>query len=102
VDTLANKTQTQLANEVVGEVQFPGRDAWEQKLYGQAQRLLKFAQSYLDRTKKLDTITNPEERSAAIETANNFDWQVNVEQTAYTQIAADGSQQAKKFQKQPK
>jgi hypothetical protein len=50
----------------------------------------------LDRTKKLDTISDPAERSAAAETAKNIEWQLNVETTAYTQLAADGSQMAKK------
>jgi hypothetical protein len=102
IDNLANKTATQLAKEVVGDIQFPGRDDWEQKLYGQGQRVLKFARDYLDRVKNLDTITDPAERSTAIETAKNFEWQVNEEETAYTQISADGSQKAKELEKQPK
>jgi len=101
VGQFANKTATQLAYEVVGNIQFPGRDDWEQKLYGQGQRVLKFAQAYLDRVKKLDAITDPAERGTAIETAKNFEWQVNVEETAYTQISADGSQKAKELEKQP-
>jgi hypothetical protein len=102
IEKLTNKTQTQLANEVVGDIQFSGRDAWEQKLYAQGQRVLKFAQNYLDRTQKLDTITDPAERSAAIETAKNFEWQVNVKETTYNQISADGSQKAKGLDKQSK
>jgi hypothetical protein len=102
IDKLANKTQTRLASEVVGDIQFPGRDAWEQKLYAQAQRVLKFAQGYLDRSRKLDTIADPAERSAAIETAKNFEAQVNVEETVYTQISVDGSQKAKESETQPR
>jgi hypothetical protein len=101
IDKLANKTQTQLANEVVGDVQFSGRDAWEQQLYSQGQRVLKFAQSYLDRTKKIETIKDPEERNAAIETAKDFEWQANMEETEYTKISAAGSQKAKESEKQP-
>jgi hypothetical protein len=36
-ERFANKSQSQLANEAAGDVKFPDRDAWEQKLYGQAQ-----------------------------------------------------------------
>jgi hypothetical protein len=101
IDRLANKTPRQLANEVVGDIQFPGRDDWEQKLHGQGQRVLRFAQDYLDRAKKLDSITDSAQRSAATETAKNFEWQMNLEETTYTQIAAEGSQKAKESEKQP-
>jgi len=101
IDKLANKSQTQLAKEVVGDAQFPDRDAWEQKLYGQARRALRFAQSYLDRTKKLEEITDPAERSIASEIAKNFEWQTHEEETLYNQISAEGSQKAKEAEKQP-
>jgi hypothetical protein len=102
IDKLANKSQTQLASEAAGDIQFPNRDAWEKKLYGQAQRVLRFAQSYFDRVKKLDTITDPEERSTASEIAKNFEWQTHEEEALYNQISAEGSQKAKEFEKQPK
>ena len=100
VDKFANKSQTQLANDVVGDIQFPGRDAWEQKLYGQAQRVLRFAQSTLDRTKKLETLTDPTERSTTLEIAKNLEWQANEEETVYAQISTEGSQKAKESEKQ--
>jgi hypothetical protein len=102
IDSFANKTQKQLASEAAGEVQFPDRDAWEQKLYAQGQRVVKFAQSYLDRTKKLETITDPTERSAGEEAAKNFEWQFNVEATTYTQVATEGAQKAKEAANQPR
>jgi hypothetical protein len=101
-DSFANKTATQMANEVVGDAQFPGRDVWEQKLYGQEQKLLKFAQGYLDQVKKLETITDPAERSAAFETAKNFEREVKVEGSVYTQMAADGAQKANEWAERPR
>jgi hypothetical protein len=35
LDQLADKTPRQLGNDAVGDVQFPGRDSWEQRLYDQ-------------------------------------------------------------------
>ena len=35
LDQLADKTPRELGNDAVGDVQFPGRDSWEQKLYDQ-------------------------------------------------------------------
>jgi hypothetical protein len=102
IDKLANKSQTQLASEAAGDIQFPDRDAWEKKLYGQGQRVLRFAQSYLDRVKKLDAITDPAERSTASEIAKNFEWQTHEEETLYNQISTEGSQKAKELEKQPK
>ena len=102
VSKFANKSQAQLASEVVGDTQFPDREAWELKLYGQAQRVLRFANTYLDRVKKLDSITDPTESNNATEIARNFGSQAHDEETVYDQIAADGSQKAKDGAKQPK
>jgi len=102
VSKFANKSQAQLASEVVGDALFPDREAWEVKLYGQAQRVLRFANTYLDRVKKLDAITDPTELSNATEIARNFGSQAHDEETVYEQIAADGSQKAKDVAKQPK
>lgn len=33
LEQLAEKTPRQLGNDAVGDVQFPGRDSWEQRLY---------------------------------------------------------------------
>jgi hypothetical protein len=35
LDQLADKTPRQLGNDAVGDVQFPGRDSWEQRLFDQ-------------------------------------------------------------------
>jgi hypothetical protein len=102
VDTLANKTAAQLAAAQIGASQFPGRDVWEQRLYTQAQRVLKFGSAYLERTKKLETITDYVERNATLDAIKDLDWQLNVETTAYTQVAAEGTQKANEWEKMPR
>jgi hypothetical protein len=101
IDKFANKSQAQMANEAVSDMQFPGRGAWEQKLYVQGQRVLRFAQASLDRTKKLDTITDPAERDRNLEIAKNFEWQAHEEETVYDQLSEEGSQKAKESEKNP-
>jgi hypothetical protein len=61
----ADKTPRELSNEVAEQVQFPGRDAWEQKIYQQKTKMVSAAQTCLDDTKRLVSALTPEERSAA-------------------------------------
>lgn len=101
VDRFSNKSAAQLANELVGDVQFSGRDVWERQLYAEGQRVLKFAKAYLERMKKVESITDYSVRKTNIETADDLAWQVNFEETAYAQLSADGSRKANEWQKRP-
>ena len=101
VDRFSNKTPTQLANDLVGDIQFPGRDVWERQLYAEGQRVLKFAEAYLERMKRVESITDYSVRKTNIETADDVAWQVSCEETAYAQLSADGSRKANEWQKRP-
>jgi len=48
LDALASETPRQLADEIVGDVQFPGRDAWQQKLYSSMQEFVAAGRKYFD------------------------------------------------------
>jgi len=48
VDEISNKTPRQLADNFVGEVQFPGRDQWEQRLDAARTRFVSATQVLID------------------------------------------------------
>jgi len=61
----SDKTPRELSNEVAGQIQSPGRDSWEQRIYQQKTKMVSAAQACLDDAKRLTIAPTQEEKSAA-------------------------------------
>ena len=48
IDAASSLNSRQLGQSLVGEIRFPGRDAWEDKLYQQRQKVIAAAQMAVD------------------------------------------------------
>ena len=66
LDDLSNKTPRQLGEQFAGDIQFPGRDRWEQKLSAARDRLVSKIQAVLDLLRS-DKATSTALRNAVID-----------------------------------
>jgi len=100
VDKLSGKTPRQLADDVVGENKFPGRDVWERKLSDQRDRVVATAQAAIDLVKKMnsDTSTSAQKanaKSAAEQALSNFD----LEKSKYNSLVLEGNTKASDWER---
>lgn len=84
VNDLADLNSRELGENVVGDVRFPGREVWENKLYAQKQKLVAAARAWLATQKDG---SGPGVADAA---ANSY----NVQRTMYNDLEMEGKAQA--------
>jgi hypothetical protein len=90
ISRVEDKTERELANDVVRDIQFPGRPAWEHRLYLKKQSQLASARALL-------AVVNSKASSAsAISSARSrFDWDT----TGYNEIKVEGIAKAAEWEK---
>ena len=84
LDGLSSKTSRQLAAEFARDTQFPGRDAWEQRLDTARNRLVSKTQVVIDLIRS----------KAASGALNNALFDMKMAQTQYSDVQAEGMSQA--------
>jgi hypothetical protein len=90
IGSVEDKTERELANDVAGEVQFPGRPEWEHKLYLKKQAQIASARALL-------AVVNSKASSAgAISSARS---QFDLETTGYNEIKIEGIAKAADWEK---
>jgi hypothetical protein len=111
-NTLAGKTARELAELEVGEVQFNGRDRWEQKLAAQRDQLVRATLAGVDASRRsLDvwsakssvTTLSLEEKLQLQEAQNAVKIQIanlRLERYRFDQIVADGLKSASELQRE--
>ncbi len=100
IDRAANRTSRELGESVVGDIRFPGRDAWEEKLYHQRLKLVGAAQTVVDyAANKLDKAKTEVDQAAAKKGLEQLLFTLSVERTAYNRISAEGISQAAAWEK---
>jgi hypothetical protein len=100
IDRAANQNSRELGEAVVGDIRFPGRDAWEDKLYQQRLKLVNAAQTVVDyAANKLDKAKTEVEQAAAKKGLDQLLFTLSVERTAYNRISAEGISQAAAWEK---
>jgi hypothetical protein len=100
IDRAANQNSRELGEAVVGDIRFPGRDAWEEKLYQQRLKLVGAAQTALDyAANKLDKAKTEVDQAAAKKGLDQLLFTLSVERTAYNRISAEGISQASAWEK---
>lgn len=65
-NSLADKTERQLSDMEVGDVQFPGRDRWEPKLFAQKEALVKTIRTAVYAAREYVTFIRAKEGSGAL------------------------------------
>jgi hypothetical protein len=102
IDERAEKKPRELSNEVAGNIEFPGRDAWEKRLYDQKGKVIGAAQAVLDAAQKiLKAPTRAEQasaRTATVKLLSDLDWQRN----NYDQLVAEGVKKAGDWERKPR
>jgi len=100
VDKWADKRPRELSDGIVGDNKFPGRDAWEQRLYEQKGKMVKAAQVALDASQRVISAPTSEERASARKATDkllsDLDWQ----RTLYDQLVAEGVKKASEWERQ--
>ena len=111
-NTLAGKTARELGELEVGEVQFTGRDRWEQKLAAARDKLVKATLAAVDAcsrsmgiwsAKSATTTLSPDERLQLQEAQNAVKTQIanlRLERYRFDQIVADGIKSASELQRE--
>jgi hypothetical protein len=90
VDEVESKTARQLGEEFVKDIQFPGRDQWEQDLYKQKEALVAATRNWII-LKRSDKSTKDALDRAAIDQG--------IADRAYTDLQAKGIVEAAKWEK---
>lgn len=90
LDSLSSKTSRELAYQFAGETQFPGRDAWEQRLDTARNRLVA-------KTQVVINLINSKAPSGAL---NNALYDMKLAQVQYSDVQADGISKAADWKKQ--
>jgi hypothetical protein len=85
LDDLANKTPRQLGEQFAGDIQFPGRDRWEQKLSTARDRLVARIQVVLD------LVRSDKSTPTAL---NNAAYDMRLADTEYGDVQAEGQAKA--------
>jgi hypothetical protein len=80
LDSLSSRTPRQLAEEFAHDTQFPGRDAWEQRLDSARNRLVAKTQVIID-------LIRSKAPSGAL---NNALFDMKIAQTQYSDVQAEG------------
>jgi len=90
VDNLADKSARQLGDELVRDVQFPGRDAWEQSLVAAKNKFVAAAQVVIN------LLRSDKTASGAL---NNAETDMRLAQIRYSDVQAEGISKAADWQK---
>jgi hypothetical protein len=95
----SDKTPRELSNEVAGQIQFPGRDSWEQRIYEQKTKMVSAAQTCLDDAKRLVSAPTPEEKKAAQTASDLLLRGFNIEKNNFDQLVAEGVKKAGEWER---
>jgi len=98
IETLADLHPRELSDPIVHEIQFPGRDQWEQKLYSEKQRFVDCGRSIADVIAKVHGATTEEERKAALTAANELVAQLDTENSLLEHLEAEGIKKAAEWE----
>jgi len=93
------KTPRELSDEVAGQVQFLGRDSWEQRIYQQKTKMVSAGQTCLDDAKRLVSAPTPEERSAAQRASDPLMTALKAEKYHFDQLVAEGVKKAGEWER---
>jgi hypothetical protein len=94
VDRMADKRPRELSEAVVGEIKFPGRDDWEQRLFRQTGAMLSAARSALDALQMQLNASTQEQRTNAGKAATRLYWDFGLEKSSYDRLVAEGVKKA--------
>jgi len=98
----AGKTPRELSNSVAGEIQFPGRDKWEQRIFDQKEKLVSTARSGFYVIQRMGDAQTPEERTAARIAIEKIRDDVRVQRALYDQLITEGVKKASEWEKRPR
>ena len=90
ISSVEDKTERELANDVVGDIQFPGRPDWEHKLY-----LKKHVQ--IASARALLAVVNSKASSTSVVSSARF--QFDLDTTGYDEIKVEGIAKAADWEK---
>jgi hypothetical protein len=100
IDTAASLNSRQVGQSLVGENRFPGRDAWEDKLYQQRQKVIAAAQMAVDyEADQKHKIKTESDRTTVQAGLRRLLAELSVEQDRYERIVAEGIGQAAAWEK---
>jgi hypothetical protein len=100
IDTAASLNSRQLGQSLVGENRFPGRDAWEDKLYKQRQKVIAAAQMAVDyEANQKPKIKTESDQTTVRAGLRRLLAELSMEQDQYEKIVAEGIGQAAAWEK---
>ena len=100
IDTAASLNSRQLGESLVGENRFPGRDAWEDKLYQQRQKVIAAAQMAVDYEANQKPKIKTDSDQATVQAGlRRLLAELSVEQDRYERFVAEGIGQAAAWEK---
>jgi hypothetical protein len=100
IDTAASLNSRQLGQSLVGENRFPGRDAWEDKLYQQRQKVIMAAQIAVDYEANQQPKIKSESDQTTVRTGlRRLLAELSTEQNQYEKIISEGIGQAAAWEK---
>lgn len=96
---LANLTPRQLGESAAGDIQFPGRADWEQKLYDQKEKFVSVVRTSYNVIERGREAPTNEERAAAKLTMDRLIADVQGAQALYDQLVSEGVKKAADWKK---
>jgi len=99
VDRMADRKPRELSEAVVGEIQFPGRDDWEQRLFRQTGTMLSSARSALDALQMQLNASTQDQRTNAGKAATSLYADFRIEKYRYDKLVAEGVRKASDWER---
>jgi hypothetical protein len=101
IDDKASLKPRQLSESVAGDIKFPGRDEWEQRLFDQKEKLVAIARSAANTIQRMGDAQTADERAAARIAVDKLESDVRFERHLYDQLVAEGAKRAADWEKRP-
>jgi hypothetical protein len=99
VDEHASLKPRQLSESVAGDIKFPGREEWEQRLFDQKEKLVAVVRSAANTIQRMGDAHTESERASARIAVDKLESDVRFERHLYDQLVAEGAKRAADWEK---
>jgi hypothetical protein len=94
IDAWGDKKPREMSDAAVRDIEFPGRDEWERRLYEHTKKMVRTAQAAVDAAKDSKDASSDDERAASLSAAQQFLSQLDQQRPTYDQLVAEGVRRA--------
>jgi hypothetical protein len=99
IEDRANKTPRGLSNSIAVEIQFPGRDSWEQRIFAQKEKLVSITRSAFYAIQRMADAQTLEERASARIAVGRLQEDVRVQRMLYDDLVTEGVKKASEWER---